>query len=160
MSTTAQHFPVLDEKPLRLIAQLYEHNKDFFDSPDCPYSEFVKELFQGELKANDFESHAVEMSDDDLTKNINDLHKRLEDYWHDVKDSDKSADKNTFFRLSVTLQEKLVTLKERMQAMRSVSEFMSVTIGILDEVLNADQRTEVMTRLEKFQKPDGSVSHG
>jgi len=157
MSDQPQHYPVLDEKPLRQISQLYEYNPNLFNRPDCPYSDFIKQLFCGELKTNDFDSHAADMSDDELTANINDLHKRLTDYWEDVKDSDKSADKNTYFRLSVTLMEKLVSLKEKMQNLRSVDQFMASVMGIMDDILNADQRTEVMTRLEKFSK-DGSAS--
>lgn len=148
--TTDQYYPVLDERPLRLVSSLYEINPDFFDSEECPYSPFVKELFKGELKANDFDSHgSTEMpSDDEITRNILALQDKMDDYWAEVRNSDKSSDKNTFFRVQASLLEKIVDMKERMSNIRNANKFTTEVMSIMEQILTPDQRAEVMARLQ------------
>ena len=149
-------YPALDTKSINLIIQLYESFPDYFDSPDCPYPDTIKDLFRGELAYLDFDSHDTKSSnpltDDEIIKNISDIHSKLQNYWNDVKNSDKGSDKNTFFRVSVALLEKLVSLRKEMSGIKHANQFIAETMTIMEDVLSADQRNEVMERLEKFDQ--------
>lgn len=148
------HYPQLDEKSIRLVTQLYEVDPKYFDSPECPYSPDIKELFKGENQTKYFDTHTTVSlaTDEDISNEINDVYTKLKDYWDEVKSSDKSADKNTFFRVSTSLLEKLVDLRERMSKIKQVNAFITEVMLIMDEILNSDQRNEVTERLKRFSE--------
>lgn len=148
-----RHYPPLDEKQISLIQQLFAVDPDYFKDPSCPYSQEVIKLFEGDNPVKDFDEHTIsvdEMSDDDIVTEISELHSKLKTYWDDVKSSDKSTDKNTFFRVSVTLMERIVDLREQMSNIKNVNLFTSEILSIMEQVLTADQRNEVIDRLKKF----------
>lgn len=147
------HYPPLNEAQIKLILSLFATYPDYFDVPGCPYSDEIKELFKGESKVLDFESHqtaAKDLSDDQILQEISDLHQKLKDYWDEVKTSDKSADKNTFFRVAVALLERIVNLREQMSNLSQVNVFIDEVLRIMEQVLTPDQRSEVTERLKKF----------
>jgi len=150
----SNHYPQLDEKSIRLVTQLYEVDPKYFDNPACPYSADIKELFKGESQTQYFDTHTTVSlaSDEDISNEINDVYQKLKDYWEEVKSSDKSADKNTFFRVSTSLLEKLVDLRERMSKIKQVNAFITEVMSIMDEILNSDQRNEVTERLKRFNE--------
>ena len=147
-------YPPLPEKEMRLIQTLSASNPEYFNHPDCPYAQDTKDLFMGETQVKYFdkpETSATRIaSDDQIAEEINDVYSKLKDYWSEVKSSDKSADKNTFFRVSTSLLDKLVELRERMSKIKKVNSFIGETLSILDEILTPDQRNEVMDRLKKY----------
>ena len=118
---TERFYPNLDEKSIKLIMDLYETDPSYFDDDKCPYGQTIKDLFKGESKVLDFISHTSTdiddskiLSDEDILMEINGLHTKLKEYWDDVKDSAKATDKNTFFRVSVSLLERIVDLRSKM----------------------------------------------
>lgn len=152
---TNRHYPELNEKDLKLIIRIYEDDPDYFDDENCPYDSEIKEFFKGEASVHYFDTHGSAASkppsDDDILAQVTALYDRLNEYWNDVKDSENSSDKNTYFRVSVSLMERLTTLKEKMSNLKNVNTFMAEVLQIMDEILTPDQRNEIMKRLEKFQ---------
>lgn len=60
------------------------------------------------------------------------------------------AEKNTFFRLSVTLLDKIVSLKERSAKIDQVIEFQNTIIEIMENVLSTEERTQIIDRLRSY----------
>lgn len=154
MSTN--HYPPLNEPQLKLVLTLYEANPDYFNHPDCPYSKEIKDLFQGELAVKYFDSHvggsgSDELDDATTMKALTELYTKLKDYWDDVKDSDKATDKNTFFRVSASLLEKVVLLKEKQSNIMLVDSFINEVLNIMGDICTPDQRNEVIDRLAKYK---------
>ncbi len=146
-------YPVLQEKELRLVQQLIDHDPGYLHDPTCPYAEDIKKILRP--KSAEQESLAqmsgpAAVADAEIMKEINGLYTRLKDYWLEVKDSDKSADKNTFFRVSTTLLEKIIELRERMSNLSQVNAFTSEVLTIMEEIMTPDQRNVVEERLRKF----------
>ena len=149
------HYPPIDEKTLRLLLLKYEQDPEYFSRPECPYAQDIKDIFTGQTAVQYFDTHMESVtleSDDDIQKEINDVYSKLKNYWDEVKISDKSADTNTFFRVSTSLLEKLVDLRERMSKIKQVNSFISEVMQIMDEVLSSDQRNEVTERLKRFNE--------
>lgn len=151
----SKYYPPISEKDIRLIQKLYEGDPSYFEAEECPYSPEVKDLFKGEVQSKYFDdTNPVKpiASDDEIAQEINDVYAKLKEYWEEVKSSDKSADKNTFFRVSTSLLDKLVELRERMSKIKKVNAFITEVLAIMDEILLPDQRNEVTERLAKFSQ--------
>jgi len=149
-------YPPLDEKSIKIIQKLYEADPEYFSDDRCPYQDSTKALFTGTSAVFDFASHTSERSepvtDEDILNEINDLHAKLKEYWDDVKDSEKAGDKNTFFRVSVSLLERIVDLKTKASTLSNMNSFIQEVMNCMQEILTVDQRNEVIARLERFQK--------
>ncbi len=152
-------YPPLAEKDLRLISQLVQADPEYLTGKECPYSKDVIHLLMRGLgqsgareEATTSESYSTSelTTDAEISNEINNLYHRLQDYWQEVKNSDKSTDKNTFFRVSTSLLEKIVELREKMSNVGQVNSFISTILSIMDELLTPDQRSEVEERLRQF----------
>lgn len=148
------HYPTLDENAISVIARVYEANPQYFDHPDCPYDQITKDIFKGNAKFQDFDTHTdVKIANsDDLLTQITQLSKELKAYGQSIKTEEgtSASDRNTYFRLSVTLLEKLVDIKEKIANVKSYEQFNNEVLDIMDKILTPDQRTTVMQRLESL----------
>jgi hypothetical protein len=147
------YFPPIDERNLGLIARIYEGNPRFFQHPNCPYSQATKDIFQGTSKFRDFDSHTIGdavPATDTLLSEINALSVQLKDYGQSVMQNADSSpgDRNTYFRLSITLMEKLVDIREKLSKVKDYELFTSAVLDIMDKELDPDQRQVVLGRLE------------
>ena len=154
---TIYKYPQLvDETSLNFIIEMYKDNPDYFDN--SPYPQKIIDMFKGSGMERDFDTHTdVDkkiLTGADTETELNDLYSKMKAYWVQVKDSDKSADKNTYFRVSTTLMEKLVELQERMSNVNKFNTFMNEVLAIMDQVCDADQRNEIMERLQQFKTGD------
>ena len=146
-------YPALNEPALRQVIQLYETHPDYFDSPDCPYGQFIKDFFKANSAASDFDSHsdvAVKFDEKGLQNEIEALYADLKKYGRDAQTSDNAADKNTFFRLSVGLLEKIIEVKKNLHYIQSINQFIEEVLSSMQEILNPDQRNEFMDRIRPF----------
>lgn len=91
------------------------------------------------------------MTDDETIIEINSIYRQIKDYGDAVKFSDKSADKNTYFKLSVSLLERMITMKEKMSNIKAVDTFTSGVISIMEDILTTEQRIIVRERLKEFK---------
>ena len=146
------NYPNIDEKNLFYMLAIAESNPEFFTNPKCPYSERFKDLFKPKTISAGIESidPSEPMSDQDILKRINALARQLETYGKTAIESGNSSDANTFFRLSASLTERIISMRERVANIISVNEFVEEVLNVMEDILNADQRNEVTDRLKKF----------
>lgn len=152
---TKHYYPPLDERNINLVVQLVQEIEGYLNDPDCPYGEGIKQLFNNNNPSKYFDNldstNGIDLNDDSaLADQLNILYSRMQEYWTEVKHSDKSQDKNSYFRTSTALIEKLIDLKERASRIQQANSFTSEMIRIMDEIMTPDQRNEVKLRLEKF----------
>ena len=144
-----RYYPEFNEKNIKAIQQLYDQNTSYFDHPDCPYSEQVKQLFK--IKANsDFDNPEIYdmlSSDEYLIKEINSLYGHLQTFGENMRNSDNAAEKNTYFKLSAALLEKLISMRERTLNFTKMAEFTETVLQIMEDELDVDTRSRVLERL-------------
>lgn len=149
-------YPPFNEKSLPTILHLYEEDPEYFNRPECPYLQVTKDLFRIKPKGADFTSHLDEnaqgFDNKQTIEEISELYRQMKAYGPKALSSDKSSDQNTYFRVSVILLEKLITLKERASALSSANEFVSEVLTIMQDTLNPDQVAKVMDRLKKYRE--------
>jgi hypothetical protein len=149
----SRFYPEINENNLKLIKQLFEEDKTFFDDDTCPYSDTTIALFKNSpTDISDFENEdALDIdnigSTEYIIKEINALYTHLQQFGKTMRDSDTASEKNTYFKLSAALLERLISMKERMSNVAKVTEFTETVLQILDEEVNVDERTKIIERL-------------
>lgn len=145
-------YPTLNEPAIKQVLQIYENNPSYFDDPACPYSDPIKDFFKTNSQASDFDTHTekVKFDEDGLNSEIETLYSELKKYGTSAITSENSADKNTFFRLSVGLLEKIVEVKSKLNYVTNVNAFIEEVLSSMQEILNADQRNEFMDRIRPY----------
>lgn len=151
------YYPALDEKNIVLVAKLVKHNPDFLSK--APYSAEVKEVFTSsqkkEIPEDGEDQEEVEVpTTKKMMEQITKLYSDLQKFG---KDAEKSADKSTFFRLSVGLMKDLLNMKEKVSNLIEHELFVSTVLQAMEEVLDADQRTAFMERIERFTEENKSA---
>lgn len=150
---SSNFYPALPTQLLKQVMDLYENNPEYFSDPECPYDQRIKDLFTCTNPVNDFDSHAhvsKPMGETDLQQEIADLYEGLKTYGETAKTSDNASDRNTYFRLSVGLLEKIVELKERLIYIQNVNTFIETVLDAMGDILNPDQRNEFTARVSKL----------
>lgn len=153
-------YPKLQEEVVKLIIKNYEANPNYFTDPSCPYSQEVKDIFCGKAKVQDFQTYTVpEIKPDELLKTESILSyvvtvlTELSTYGTQMKSSGDSGI-NTYFRLSATVLEKLIAIKERIVRIDQFEKFVTTVLETMDKSLDADQRETVMTKLQEIIKQE------
>ncbi|BCJ91793.1 hypothetical protein IZ6_25280 [Terrihabitans soli] len=150
-------FPKITEdtfRPLKAAADLARHHEGYLDSPDCPYSDEIKEFLRARQvaiqtqKADifDVEGDKNEIIEREITGLINEL----KQFGTQLTNKDHS-EKIQFFKTYTGVLEKLVVLKERVFNIQEMATFQSVVIRLMEEVLSKDQIAELMSRLRNLK---------
>lgn len=137
--------PALDEKmiwTLEVIARGLAADGTYLDGADYP--EEVLALLSGRGAAGIVDEAVVEGLDvpEEIEKMFRDL-KKVRDGFA----TSDSAEKIAYFRLAISLLEKLVALKERSLNVRRIGQFHSLVLQVLEENLEPTAITKVRTRL-------------
>lgn len=93
----------------------------------------------------------------DTEAEVTKLFKDIREYGSVIASDDVSA-KNTYFRVSASLLEKLVTLREKAAGQKAFDRFVEFVISVHEDLLTKDQSNEFRQRLEDHmeQTKDGS----
>lgn len=83
-----------------------------------------------------------------LEAQTNKLYKSLMEEQQNLGAKD-NAEKMSFFRTATQLLDKLVGIQERAANLAKIHQFHDTVLTIMDDLLDAGQRTEVMDRLRK-----------
>ena len=143
-------FPDLNTE-LNLALHLLEQDPGFLLDEDCPYSEDTRVALKNLAAA---EPAAVLEPKDKWEL----LERETQQLYDDLKDSKEKlgdidhAERMSYFRTATSLLDKLVGLQERAVGLRAIGQFHQTVLDIMEDVLDAGQRTEVMQRLEKVIK--------
>lgn len=154
-------YPSLSAESIALfikIKNIYANNPTYFDSSECPYPQELIEVYKGTAAYHDFDSHAIDEvpSADNILAAVNKLNKELADYGRDQKYGEgvTASDRNTYFRLSVAMIEKLITLREKISGIAEFERFSEETINIMDRVLTTEQKSVVLDKLKGIIKDE------
>lgn len=142
---------------LNVVVQNLEKDPSYLDSPECTYSDTVKDFFRKKIVVgggsnldHNIDLFAKEEGETDLDKLkdqiiavINDL----EDFGRKLTIAD-STDKMGYFRTKTALIEKLVNMQERIFNVKEINDFRNTLLGFMNEVLTKDQVTDLMKRLD------------
>lgn len=130
---------------------------------DCPLTDTEIEAIQRMLGLVKLDQGIDQFSVDDLGEDtwgtLEDQTQKLfrsllaEQKNLNVKDN---AEKMAFFRTATSLLDKLVGIRERAANLKQISVFYDTIMQIMDDVLEAGQRTEVMDRLRKASNQEAS----
>lgn len=166
------HYPSLDEKAewaLGVIATLASENPDYFTNQDCPYEGRTLILLQsmcavpaeveGDGKpevplheqAKQQLAQVVNMDEMETTieQDLMTVLTELKLYGKTLTNSD-NTERMSYFRTVTSLLEKLVALRERAAGVKQVKEFESAVLGVMEDVLTSEQRTQVMDQLRSI----------
>ena len=149
----SRYYPPVNESNILLIKTLYTEDKSFFDSVDCPYSEEFKDLFRTkkvDVKESDFDDFDLngDFGEDYILDQINSLYKYLQEFGREMRTSDTASEKNTYFKLSANLLEKLISMRERVVNLQKMNEFTETVLQILEDEVNVDERSRIIERLK------------
>jgi len=164
------HYPGLGEKAewaIGVIATLAAENADYFTHADCPYEGRTLILLQAmcqqagtpadaEVPLHEQVARNRAVQSEDLTVPEMSIEEELQNVFDELKvygrtlSSSDNTERMSYFRTSTSLLEKLVILKERAAGVKQVKEFENAVLGIMEEVLTSEQRTQVMDQLKSI----------
>ena len=141
--------------PLRLIKEQMKNFPDYLSHSECPYDPDVKDFLSYELGGQDIPQDTPGGffgEDGDKWSTLENkalgLYQELELFGSNIRSSNTS-EKMSYFRTKTQLLDKITSINERAMGLRQLSQFQQTVIDVMDEVLNEDQRTDVMARLKQ-----------
>ncbi|WKV22007.1 hypothetical protein Phage2-1_00006 [Achromobacter phage 2-1] len=156
------HYPELGERAewaLGIIATLGTENADYFTHQDCPYEGRTLILLQAMCQTHKEPPQAAvptTVSDDEVASIDTTLEHDLLAVLKDLKHHGASltnvdqTEKMSYFRTITSLLEKLTMLRERAVGVKQVKEFEGAVLGVMEDVLTPEQRTQVMDGLRSI----------
>jgi len=146
-------YPEIDEKNLKLIQKLQSEDATYLQDDQCPYSEDIKKLFMIADSTSDFDIQDIDIegldTDDGMLAEVMTLYAHLKQFGTEMRNSDTASEKNTYFKLSATLLEKLIVMRERVINIQKMQVFQDTVLQIMEDELDPTQRTAVMNKLKK-----------
>lgn len=153
------HFPnleidIADLWSIRIIAQLQAENPSYLDHPACPYDPDVIDALKQILAvgaslnkaSNEGTEDEIDLENIDLEAEAARIYKELRGFKANLASDDKS-ELNTYFRLSTTLMEKLLDIKEKAVSQKQAEEFIEVVLAVMEDELDPDTRERILKRL-------------
>jgi hypothetical protein len=88
-----------------------------------------------------------------LERESNRLFKALTEAGATLNNADQ-AQKMAYFRTATSLLDKIVGIQERVNNLKQIQEFHSTVLTVMEDILDAGQRTEVLDRLKQVISND------
>jgi uncharacterized protein YutE (UPF0331/DUF86 family) len=151
----SKYFPNISEEQILLINRVLRglaDNPDYLDGSSYPQTVldfFNKQQARAGQVEDLFEGDQVVAIEKQIQSLINDL----EAYGRSLN-ADDSSEKIQYFKTKNSLLEKLLNNLERAANLKQINEFRSTVITFMDEVLDKDQITNFMKRI------DGVLTNG
>jgi len=143
-------YPKIDEETLiqfELVLKNMEKDKEYLNSPDCFWSNKVKDFFQKLQPAAAADIFAGEdellVIDEQIQQIINDIVA----VQHTLGNAD-ATEKMNYFKVKTALFEKLISMRERVMNLKEINEFRTTILNFMDEVCTKDQVTDLMRKLD------------
>lgn len=137
-------YPDLNEE-LDLAIQLMQQDAGWLE--DSPYSTGTRGVLASLIETPEEETEGGDKWER-LEREARKLYRELNESKEKLGDVDHS-ERMSYFRTATSLLDKLVGLQERAVGLKQISVFQQTVLDILEDVMTADQRTEVMNRLER-----------
>lgn len=161
------NLPADVEVRLRAVEVAAKGVENYFDTSECPYNDGLRSLLRRMLDERplDVEEMAekvviFDVPDGDkfdvLLREVESTIEEMKSIERKVGDAETS-DRIALVKAKTTLLEKWATLKERVLTLKEMSQFQMAIIGVLDEVLDVDQRAQFRDRLRGFKSVGGML---
>lgn len=158
MSEFPPALPPGTAKKLAVILQCMEADPDFLEL--CPYPaddvEVLRQFTGAAAAGEDFVEEDIPEETNKwgrLERESNKLFKMLTDFSSKL-DSKDNAETMAYFRTATSLLDKIVGIQERAANLKQINLFHETVLTVMEDVLDAGQRTEVMSRLKASIKPE------
>lgn len=139
---------------LDLILQRMAEEPDFLDH--APYPQEDKDVL-AKLESRIEQIEEEDLDEDSkwgrLEKESNKLFKMLTDFSDKLNDKD-NTETMAYFRTATSLLDKIVGIQERTANLKQISLFHDTVLAVVEDVLDAGQRTQVMEQLKKAINPE------
>lgn len=137
----------------------------YLDDPSCPWSASFKQLIrpllvrerQDALAAGSdgVENQFAGLDEGDrmdlLLKEVEETITSMKSLEIEMRGEADSGDRVQIIKAKTVLLEKWVSLKERVYTLKEMSDFQRTLLQVMDEVLDVDQRSTVMTKLNDLK---------
>lgn len=150
------YYPVLDPKTIKaltVVRQLVAEHPSYWLS--SPYSSEVQTILESFFKAKPSAPDTPPNLDDDEREEWEFLASESKTLYMGLKNAGIGLEGNelmSYYKTSAGLLEKLLSFQERANNLKQISDFYQVVLSVMEEVLNADQRTAVMEKLKEAMK--------
>lgn len=173
---TETFYPPIGEDdlwPIKQVRLQIDADPDYLTRPECPYSDEVKRFFQitfgggrggagngsgpnglggGAGASVRPDQGLVGLLDpESLEDEASSLYLQLQSFGQTLQAGD-TAERAAYFRLSVSLLEKLTDIKKRNLDLGYVRRFTDTVIQIMEDELPPDLRTRIIDRLRDVMK--------
>lgn len=152
--TDQPYYPEINQSyltPLEVIAEQIDLYPEYL-GPKCPYSKEMKALlirFRTSSGSSNTRANFFGRTGDKwqaLLDEILNLYQELNDFGANLSTED-TAETMSYLRTKTSLIQKIVEMSERALGLKRLSEFQNTMMDIMENVLDLDQRTQVMDRL-------------
>jgi hypothetical protein len=165
---TESYYPEMPAPSLaaiRLIQKKLSEDPSYLSSPDCPYPEEFCDIFATPAvraaPAGEEQRPAPPAVVGDkwakLELESQELFDELKNYGDTLKDVEggvDSTEKMAYFRTATALLEKIVSIHERAANLKNLHHFQETILGILEDLMPADKRTEFMNRIKAIMEAE------
>jgi hypothetical protein len=144
------------------IIEDYIDDPSYFDPTECPYDpdimDKIKKLVQPVMVASATideknpvgrPTKQVVLPIDEVEKEINDIRQELASLKIDGKTLE-TADRIQIIKTRAALVEKIIGMKERVTNLRTQKQFVTVVIGIMEDMMDQKQREKMIKLLEPY----------
>ena len=163
-------YPTLRIGVLQALVELrgqYEHNDKFFEATDCPYDKETVAALKQIFKTRVVEKEVIKeitvpvSSGSDAAMTLTDQEevaesaKELLTQLKELGEGERGLDTQTkiqIIKTKATLIEQLLKLRERWLNVKRMSQFQTVVISILDDLVEEDDRNEFLKRIEPYRE--------
>lgn len=146
---TTPNYPPLDEGTLKIISMKLADNPNYLTDPACPYHRDTVAMFIPPISTdNDTVVNGIDRQKAILLKmreQLDEQGRRL-----DADELETSAG-NAYFRQRLPVEREILELEERLHKIENVDAFYATVLTIMEDVLDTDQRDEVMTKLRAIK---------
>lgn len=142
--------------PFKLVSQRLQDDPNYLDKPACPYTGevrgWLKSVFarRDEVRAAAVVCEAVDLSTEgawtDVARQARQLYAELEAVKAAVGQGD-TGERIQLAKAQAGLLERLIAVGKDAMGLKEVAEFKRIMMGVVDDLLNDEQRAEMMKRL-------------
>ena len=152
----SRHYPDMSAKlltPLRVVREMLLKDPNYLSAAECPYDADIKSLLRllaPEKPSEDQSDHTflgrTGTKTEVLELETAELYVDLKNLKDDLKEQDVK-ERVQVMKTRASLLEKLIDLIERSKTVRSIEEFQSAVLRVMEDELTGDQRERVMAEL-------------
>lgn len=147
---TTPNYPPLDEGTLKIIRMNLADDAKYLSNEACPYHKDTVKMLVPPIPT---EKTAVVNDVDRQMEILLKMRQQLDEQGRRL-DADELADSaaNAYFRQRLSVEKEIIELEKELHNIENVDAFFATVLTIMEDVLETDQRDEVMTKLRAIKE--------